>query len=108
MGEHLTFESESLPHEYGDALANNQYQGVHFTLTANFDEIMATIERWFAHANEVILVDQGETHAGLHFIVMEWEASMIDPPFLEVLAHDEHVADFSMYMRDAYEEYEED
>jgi hypothetical protein len=106
MSTYLTFESPSLPSECGEILPHNQYQGVHLTLTEDIDEILETIERWFADSHEVILVDQGTTARGLHFIVMEWEACTIDPPFLEVLAHDERIEDFSVYLRDAV--YEED
>jgi hypothetical protein len=106
MSEYPTFWSKTLPPSEGDELEETQYQGVHFTVTANFERIMETIKRWFEDADEVIFIDTGTTARGdLHFIILEWEACEIPPSFLEVLEHDDDVDDYTIYLRD--ETYEE-
>jgi hypothetical protein len=105
MGKHPSFHHKTLPETVGDALEENQYQGVHFTLTDHAEEIMETIKQWFADEDAVILIDWGTTVRGFSFIILEWEGCEISPSFLEVLGYDQDVDDYSIYLRD--ETYEE-
>ena len=105
MSQYPTFKSKTLPQSSGEELEENQYQGVHFTVTNNVGKILEVIERWFDEDDEVIFVDDGETAKGLHFIILEWEGCAISPSFLEVLEHSPDVSDYSVYLRD--ETYEE-
>jgi hypothetical protein len=105
MGKPPTFHTKMITLTDSEALEPSQFQGVHFTLSDEASEIMETLSRWFVDSNEVILVDEGTTAAGLSFIILEWEACTIPSAFLEVLEQDDRVSDYSVYLRD--ETYEE-
>lgn len=105
MSKYPSIKPKTLKVTSGDALEDSQYQGVHFTVTDQAEEIMETIKEWFAEEDAVILIDEGETARGFHFIILEWEGCSISPIFLEVLEHDENIDDYTVYMRD--ETYEE-
>lgn len=82
------------------------YQIVHFTVTdpSNMQLLINKIQQWYSARDEVLLVDQGITGAGLGFVVMEWNGCAADQLFLSILEHDEFVDDFSVYTRDDDEE----
>lgn len=96
-----TFATEMLPLSDTPELPENQRQGVHFTVQANLlESIIETIDRWFEGFDTVVLVAQGTTRNELGYVIMEWDACEIDPEFKEVLENDEHIEDYTFYLRD--------
>jgi hypothetical protein len=95
-----TFSRAVLPESAGADLPNNMYHGVHFTVvSAEKEQLLDKIERWFENRDEVILVGHGTTAQGLGFLILEWQECEIDPLFLAILEHDELVEDVSVYLR---------
>ena len=96
-----TFRSPDVPVMEPQAIENDELSGMGIWFTFPADDLgenLDTIKDWYETRDDVVLVDSGTSFKRDEgFIIMEWEGSLPDRLFIDILRTDPTIIDFAVY-----------